>query len=83
MTIKFNEDPTIDKLCHYVYCEDGLLPDGDICPKCGELRAPSGVGGGTWVHVGTAPDRVVLAEYSFGKCVRKVLANGVVIRPKE
>lgn len=32
-------------------CVDGLLPDGEICPKCGEKRAPSGVGGGTWVHV--------------------------------
>lgn len=32
-------------------CPDGLLPDGDRCPKCGGPRAPSGIGGGTWVHV--------------------------------
>lgn len=32
-------------------CEDGVLPDGSICPKCGRDRGPSGVGGGTWVHL--------------------------------
>jgi hypothetical protein len=32
-------------------CEDGALPDGPICPKCGQDRGPSGVGGGTWVHL--------------------------------
>ncbi len=31
-------------------CPDGLLPDGPICPRCGKNRAPSGIGGGTWVH---------------------------------
>lgn len=31
-------------------CPDGLLPDGPKCPRCGGNRAPSGVGGGTWVH---------------------------------
>lgn len=31
-------------------CPDGLLPDGDKCPRCGGQRAPSGSGGGTWVH---------------------------------
>lgn len=31
-------------------CPDGLLPDGPICPKCGGVRGPSGIGGGTWVH---------------------------------
>lgn len=31
-------------------CPDGLLPDGEQCPRCGGKRAPSGVGGGTWVH---------------------------------
>lgn len=31
-------------------CPDGLLPDGEVCPKCGKNRAPSGVGWGTWVH---------------------------------
>lgn len=32
-------------------CEDGLLPDGPKCPRCGGERAPSGVDGGSWVHV--------------------------------
>ncbi len=31
-------------------CPDGLLPDGIRCPRCGKNRAPSGIGGGTWVH---------------------------------
>ena len=32
-------------------CPDGLLPDGETCPRCGQKRAPSGVNWGTWVHV--------------------------------
>jgi hypothetical protein len=63
-------------------CPDALLPDGDTCPRCGGPRAPSGVDGGSWVHIDTSPDRVVMTYYSYGKCVRQVLANGVVIRPK-
>lgn len=31
-------------------CPDALLPDGDVCPRCGGPRAPSGVDGGSWVH---------------------------------
>lgn len=31
-------------------CPDGLLPDGETCPRCGGHRAPSGVDGGSWVH---------------------------------
>lgn len=31
-------------------CVDGQLPDGETCPSCGGNRAPSGIGGGTWVH---------------------------------
>jgi len=31
-------------------CPDGLLPDGECCPRCGGRRAPSGIDGGTWVH---------------------------------
>lgn len=31
-------------------CPDGLLPDGENCPRCGERRGPSGVDGGSWVH---------------------------------
>lgn len=31
-------------------CPDALLPDGPVCPRCGGPRAPSGVGGGSWVH---------------------------------
>lgn len=33
-----------------VGCPDALLPDGPVCPRCGSPRAPSGVGGGSWVH---------------------------------
>lgn len=40
-------------------CPDGLLPDGDKCPRCGGSRAPSGVGGGTWVHFSPDPARRV------------------------
>jgi hypothetical protein len=36
-------------------CPDGLLPDGAECPRCGMQRAPSGTGGGVWVHVQNAP----------------------------
>lgn len=32
-------------------CPDGLTPDGDTCPRCDGKRAPSGIDGGTWVHV--------------------------------
>lgn len=42
-------------------CPDGLLPDGIECPRCHGKRAPSGIDGGTWVHIGersdTAPER--------------------------
>jgi len=31
-------------------CEDGLTPDGPVCPRCGGPRGPSGVDGGSWVH---------------------------------
>lgn len=31
-------------------CPDALLPYGPVCPRCGGPRAPSGVGGGSWVH---------------------------------
>jgi hypothetical protein len=31
-------------------CPDGLLPDGEVCPRCKGRRGPSGIGGGTWVH---------------------------------
>jgi len=36
-------------------CPDALLPDGTICPRCGNERAPSGVDGGSWVHVMRSP----------------------------
>lgn len=63
-------------------CPDALLPDGEVCPRCGGPRAPSGVGGGSWVHVSTRPDRIVSTEYSYGKLVGCLLANGVRIRLK-
>jgi hypothetical protein len=63
-------------------CPDNLLPDGETCPRCSGPRGPSGVDGGSWVHLDTASDRIVCTEYSFGKWTKTVLANGVVIRPK-
>jgi hypothetical protein len=63
-------------------CPDAQLPDGDVCPRCGGPRAPSGIDGGSWVHVSTRPDRVVMDTYSYGKLVERKLANGVVLRPK-
>lgn len=35
-------------------CPDGLLPDGEICPRCGGKRGPSGIDGGSWVHIRAA-----------------------------
>lgn len=43
-------------------CQDALLPDGEVCPRCGGKRAPSGVDGGSWVHVGEAPPQPERAE---------------------
>jgi hypothetical protein len=63
-------------------CPDDLFPGGEICPRCGGPRGPSGCNGGEWVHLDTAPDRVVCTSYSLGKWTKTVLANGVVIRPK-
>jgi hypothetical protein len=39
-------------------CPDGLAPDGELCPRCGRRRGPSGVGGGMWVHYPTEDDEV-------------------------
>jgi len=39
-------------------CPDGLTPDGEVCPRCGKTRAPSGVDGGSWVHAGVSKARV-------------------------
>jgi hypothetical protein len=40
------------------HCPDGLLPDGEVCPRCGGRRGPSGIGGGTWVHYPTENEKV-------------------------
>lgn len=43
-------------------CLDNLLPDGEICPKCGGKRVPSALG---WIHA-TGPKQVPIArEYIF------------------
>jgi len=47
-----------------IVCPDDLLPDGAICPRCGGLREPSGVNGGSWVHYNPANARVT--EYNHG-----------------
>jgi len=41
----------VEALAEIGACPDGLLPDGDKCPRCGQQRAPSGIDGGTWVHL--------------------------------
>lgn len=41
---------TIDREDETVECPNNLLPEGEICPRCGGPRAPSGVDGGSWVH---------------------------------
>jgi hypothetical protein len=49
-----SSDKTLDKEGHYnlkIQCPDGQLPDGEICPTCGKKRGPSGIDGGTWVHI--------------------------------
>lgn len=40
-------------------CPDALLPDGEVCPRCGGPRAPSGSGGGSWVHFPRYGERIV------------------------
>lgn len=58
-------------------------PDGPICQSCGGECAPSGVDGGSWVHFDSKrPDRVLVDHYAGGVLVKRVLANGVIIRPK-
>lgn len=37
-------------------CPDGLTPDGPACPRCGGPRGPSGVDGGSWVHIQPRPE---------------------------
>lgn len=34
-------------------CPDALLPDGPRCPRCFGERGPSGIDGGSWVHIHT------------------------------
>ncbi len=55
--------------------------DGN-CLDCGQPIAASGCDGGSWVHVSTAPDRVVQSSYSYGVLYRQRLANGVIITRK-
>ena len=53
-----------------------------MCLECGNPIAASGCDGGSWVHVSTAPDRVISTTWYHGYMVRQRLANGVVIRYK-
>jgi hypothetical protein len=46
-----------------ICCPDALLPDGEICPRCGKTRAPSGAGGGSWVHYDRSKARVTTYRY--------------------
>ncbi len=38
----------------YRHCQNGLVPDGPICPSCGGLRVPSAPESG-WVHCDDSP----------------------------
>lgn len=53
-------------------CSNGLLPDGPTCPGCGKERGPSGVDGGSWVHMPTCDncDKVVMITTSWKGNVR-------------
>lgn len=65
-----------------VGCPDALLPDGPVCPRCGSPRAPSGVGGGSWVH---HPPTARVGEiagpgvrcYHYGPCSEGRIAPGL------
>ncbi len=43
-------DAASDKETGADKCPDNLTPDGQVCPRCGGRRGPSGVDGGSWVH---------------------------------
>lgn len=58
------------------------IPNGEVCQACGNPCGASGCDGGSWVHLDTAPDRVVSTTYQYGVWVETRLANGVIIRPK-
>jgi hypothetical protein len=52
------------------------------CLECGQPLGASGCDGGSWVHMSTAPDRVVQTSWCYGRMVEQRLANGVLIRYK-
>ena len=54
----------------------------DHCRICGQPIGASGCDRGSWVHVSTAPDRVVSTSYRGGVWMETRLANGVVWRRK-
>lgn len=75
-----NTDNPIDFPNGYKYnpidskCPDGLLPDGESCPNCGHLRGPSGVDGGSWVHLTPELEARVLQNREAEKHVSYQLA---------
>lgn len=62
-------------------CQDGILPDGPMCPQCGGPRSFNGKGVGLWTHstapaAPTEPNLIALAE----KCSAEVgRHNGEVV----
>jgi hypothetical protein len=53
-------------------CPDGVLPDGPMCPLCGGKRGPSGVDGGSWVHIrAAAPSPQAQAQQAQGLTERE------------
>lgn len=58
-------------------CPDALLPDGETCPRCGGPRAPSGIGGGSWVHFPRQP-LPAATEHEHKVSLRFIARGGLV-----
>jgi len=52
------------------------------CLDCGARVGASGCDGGSWVHMSTAPDRVISTKWAWGRMIEQRLANGVLIKYK-
>jgi hypothetical protein len=53
-----------------------------MCIDCGQPIGASGCDGGSWVHISTAPDRVISTKWAWGRVIEQRLANGVLIKYK-
>lgn len=59
-------------------CPNNILPDGPVCPRCGEERAPSGADGGSWVHF-PKERQGVTTHYSGGRKIKETYPDGRVV----